>query len=186
MIDTAIHDFRKWLRDHRARGTIIMQEGADLTDAAVVPPWQDKMQAWCWSLISEIEPLDRGEAGRYEPLVKITHPNALPNPLSDEHQMFWRCHFERLLRLDDFLDRLNRRFGVASIESTPRLPKKQRGMAGQDAPLIEEMRRLIVSGEATGVPYAAYLMAPKAVGRKQTLVESKAKRLERRYMKKYG
>ena len=117
-----IQELREWLRGHRALGTLIMQEGADITDAEAVAPWQDRMQAWCHSLISVVEKHDQAEAGRFDPLVRITHSNFLPSPVSNEHQMSWRCHYERLVRLDDFLYRLNKRFGIAGSEQLPRSP----------------------------------------------------------------
>ena len=178
-----IQELRKWLRGHRTLGTRIMQEGIDITDAEAVAPWQDRMQAWCQSLISMVEMHDQDEAARYEPLVQITHSNILPKPMSDQHQMFWRCHFERLVRLDDFLDRLNKRFGIAGIEQLPRSAKPPRGYKEQDAPLLEEMHNMIVSGKANNVPYAADAVASKAVGKGKE--KSKSKRLEQKYMKEY-
>ncbi len=178
-----IQELREWLRGHRALGTRIMQEGVDITDAEAVAPWQDRMQTWCHSLISVVEKHDQAEADRYKPLVRITHLNVLPNPVSDEHQMSWRCHFERLVRLDDFLDRLNKRFGIAGIEQLPRPAKPPRGYKEQDAPLLEEMHNMIVSGKANNVPYAADAVASKAVGKGKE--KSKSKRLEQKYMEEY-
>ena len=180
---STILEFREWLQKHRARGTLIMQEGADITNAEAVAPWQDRMQVWVHSLISMAGRHDQAEAGRFEPLVRITHPNILPNPVSDEHQMSWRCHFERLVRLDDFLDRLNKRFGIAGIEQLPRPAKPPRGYKEQDAPLLEEMHNMIVSGKANNVPYAADAVASKAVGKGKE--KSKSKRLEQKYMEEY-
>ncbi len=178
-----IQELREWLRGHRALGTLIMQEGADITDAEAVAPWQDRMQAWCHSLISVVEKHDEAEAGRFEPLVRITHSNVLPNPVSDEHQMFWRCHFERLLRLEDFFDRLNKQFGIAGIEQLPRSAKPSRGYDKQDAPLLKEMHNMIVSGDVDNVPYAADAVVSKAAGKGKSV--SRSKRLEQKYMRKY-
>lgn len=57
-------------------------------------------------------------------------------------------------------------------------------LADADAPLIEDMRRLILAGGASSVPDAALAFAEKADGK--GTVQSKAKRLERRYGEKYG
>ena len=178
-----IQELREWLGGHRALGTRIMQEGIDITDAEAVAPWQDRMQTWCHSLISVVEKHDQAEADRYKPLVRITHSNVLPKPMSDPHQMFWRCHFERLVRLDDFLDRLNKRFGIAGIEQLPRSAKPSRGYDEQDKPLLEEMHNMIESGEVDNVPYAADAMVSKAVGKGNSV--SKSKRLEQKYMRDY-
>ena len=178
-----IQELREWLREHRAVGTRISQEGADITDAEAVAPWQDRMQAWCRSLISMVEKHDQDEAARYEPLVRITHSNVLSNPMSSPHQMFWRCHFERLVRLDDFLDRLNKRFGITSIVQLPQSAKPSQGYDEQDKPLLEEMHKMIEARDVDNVPYAADAVAPRAVGK--GTITSKSKRLEGKYMRDY-
>lgn len=60
----------------------------------------------------------------------------------------------------------------------------RRSLAEDDAPLIEEMRRLILAGEASSVPDAALAFADRAGGK--GTAQSRAKRLERRYGEKYG
>jgi len=61
--------------------------------------------------------------------------------------------------------------------------KRARGYDKQDAPLLKQMHKMINSGKADNVPYAADAMAPKAVGKGKPA--SKSKRLEQKYMKKY-
>jgi hypothetical protein len=72
--------------------------------------------------------------------------------------------------------------GVRQAQSakTPRLPRGGKGYKEKDAPLIEEMRRLIETGAATSVWAAAVALAPNATGGGTN--DSKAKRLLGRFL----
>ena len=131
-----IQELREWLGEHRALGTRIMQEGADITDAEAVATWQDRMQTWCHRLISVVEQHDQAEAGRFEDLVRITHLNVLPNPMRADHQLYWRCHFERLVRLDDFL------IGSTS-DSASRASSNFHGPRNRHEAMTSKMRRCL-------------------------------------------
>ncbi|SMH36085.1 hypothetical protein [Mesorhizobium australicum] len=71
---------------------------------------------------------------------------------------------------------------------TEDVPKAQkpvdRSYAKQDAPLLEEMRRMIVCGQSPSAWNAALAVVDRAVGGGS--VESKQQRLHRGYGKKYG
>jgi hypothetical protein len=79
------------------------------------------------------------------------------------------------------------RNSVTKRKSTPRTRGRPRGSGSYalaDAPLLQQMKELIETGQASSVNVAASLVADKAKG--PGTLESKLTRLRHRYVEKYG
>jgi hypothetical protein len=79
---------------------------------------------------------------------------------------------------------LNRALKKATRYSGTNAGAHPSSLAQDDAPLVEEMRALIESGEATGAYSAALAVTDRAKGGGSS--DSKTRRLERRYSKRFG
>lgn len=74
--------------------------------------------------------------------------------------------------------------GTGRASGTKGRPKGSGSLAPNDAPLLEEMKKMLSEGKANSVSAAAQKIADKASG--AGTEESKRKRLERGYQTKYG